>query len=113
MPWQQMGLTDTFPLLKLGITYPLDPELIETFADQVENLVIVENVVALLEEQIVQLIARRALTGKTAVPVYGKMFPGGREGLPSSRGFNSSILVELLAPLITELASPKLSVPLR
>ena len=36
------------------------------------------------------------------------MFPGGREGLPSTRGFNSSILVELLAPLITELASPKL-----
>ena len=32
----------------------------------------------------------------------GKMFPGGREGLPSTRGFNSSILVELLAPLITE-----------
>jgi len=105
---EQMGLTDTFPLLKLGITYPLDPELIETFADQVENLVIVEERRGFLEEQIVQLIARRALTGKIAVPVYGKMFPGGREGLPSSRGFNSSILVELLAPLITELASPKL-----
>ena len=104
----QMGVTDMFPLLKLGITYPLDPELIETFADQVENIVVVEERRGFLEEQIVQLLARRALNGNAAVPVYGKIFPGGREGLPSARGFNSSILVELLAPLITELASPKL-----
>jgi indolepyruvate ferredoxin oxidoreductase len=104
----QMGVTDMFPLLKLGITYPLDPELIETFADQVENIVVVEERRGFLEEQIVQLLARRALNGKAAVPVYGKIFPGSREGLPSARGFNSSILVELLAPLITELASPKL-----
>ena len=105
---QQLGLTDTFPLLKLGITYPLDPELIDSFADQVETIVVVEERRGFLEEQIVQLLARRAMTGKSTIPVYGKMFPGGREGLPSTRGFNSSILVELLAPLITELASPKL-----
>ena len=105
---QQLGLTDTFPLLKLGVTYPLDPSLIDSFADLVENIVVVEERRGFLEEQIVQLLARRAMTGQPAIPVYGKMFPGGREGLPSTRGFNSSILVELLAPLITELASPKL-----
>ena len=105
---EQLGLTGTFPLLKLGVTYPLDPELIDSFADQVENIVVVEERRGFLEEQIVQLLARRAMTGKTAIPVYGKMFPGGREGLPSARGFNSSILVELLAPLITEVATPKL-----
>lgn len=105
---EQLGLTDTFPLLKLGVTYPLDPDLIEMFADQVENIVVVEERRGFLEEQVVQLIAHRALAGLPAVPVYGKMFPGGREGLPSARGFNSSILVELLAPLITELAAPKL-----
>jgi indolepyruvate ferredoxin oxidoreductase len=105
---QQLGLTDTFPILKLGITYPLDPNLIDSFAGQVENIVVVEERRGFLEEQIVQLLARRAMTGDDAIPVYGKMFPGGREGLPSTRGFNSSILVELLAPLITELASPQL-----
>jgi indolepyruvate ferredoxin oxidoreductase len=104
----QLGLTGVFPLLKLGLTYPLDPALIDTFADQVENIVVVEERRGFLEESIVQLVARRALGGKPAVPVYGKVFPGGREGLPSTRGFNSSILVELLAPLVTELASPKL-----
>jgi len=63
-----------------------------------------------LEEQIVQLLARRALHGKkSAIPVYGKVFPGGREGsLP--RAFQFLHLVELLAPLITELASPKLKI---
>ena len=104
----QLGLTGIFPVLKLGITYPLDPALIDAFADQVENIVVVEERRGFLEEQIVQLLARRAMTDKAAIPVYGKRFPGGREGLPSTRGFNSSILVELLAPLITELASPKL-----
>ncbi len=105
---EQLGLTDTFPLLKLGITYPLDPSLIDAFAEQVENVVVVEERRGFLEEQIVQLLARRAMIGKPTIPVYGKMFPGGRAGLPSTRGFNSSILVELLAPLINELASPRL-----
>ncbi len=104
---QQLGLTDAFPLLKLGITYPLDPALIDSFAEQCETIVVVEERRGFLEEQIVQLIARRALTGAAAVPVYGKMFTGGREGIPSTRGFNSSILLGLIAPLITELAAPK------
>jgi indolepyruvate ferredoxin oxidoreductase len=105
---EQLGLTGVFPILKLGITYPLDPALIDSFAARAENLVVVEERRGFLEEQIVQLLARRALTGHAAPPVYGKVFPRGREGLPSARGFNSSILVELLAPLVTELASPKL-----
>jgi indolepyruvate ferredoxin oxidoreductase len=109
---EQLGLAGTFPILKLGVTYPLDPALIDSFAEQAENLVIVEERRGFLEEQIVQILARRALLGKPARPVYGKIFPGGREGLPSARGFNSSILVELLAPLITELASPKLKLDL-
>jgi indolepyruvate ferredoxin oxidoreductase len=108
----QLGLTDVFPVLKLGITYPLDPELIDSFADQVENIVVVEERRDFLEEQIAQLLARRANTGKPAIPIYGKMFPGGRPGLPSARGLNSSILVELLAPLVTELASPRLKLDL-
>jgi indolepyruvate ferredoxin oxidoreductase len=103
----QLGLTGAFPLLKLGITYPIDPALIDAFADQVENIVVVEERRGFLEEQIVQLVARRALAGTSTVPVLGKVFPGGREGLPSTRGFNSSILVQLLAPLITELAAPR------
>ena len=104
---EQLGLTDAFPLLKLGITYPLDPALVDSLADKVETIVVVEERRGFLEEQIVHLLARRSLIGKRAIPVYGKMFPHGREGLPSTRGFNSSILVELLAPLITELAVPR------
>ena len=108
---QQLGLTDAFPLLKLGLTYPLDPELIDSFADQVENIIVVEERRGFLEEQIVQIMAHRAMEGKRAIPVYGKLFPirggGSREGLPSTRGFNSSILLELLAGLIIDLAPPQ------
>jgi indolepyruvate ferredoxin oxidoreductase len=105
---EQLGLTGVFPILKLGITYPMDPALIDSFAERAENLVVVEERRGFLEEQVVQILARRALEGKPAQPVYGKIFPGARTGLPSARGFNSSILVELLAPLIGELAAPKL-----
>jgi indolepyruvate ferredoxin oxidoreductase len=105
---EQLGLTGAFPLLKLGLTYPLDPELIDSLADQADHVVVVEERRGFLEEQIVQLLARRALVGKTAPPVYGKVFPGGREGLPVARGFNSSVLVELLGPLIKELAAPRM-----
>ncbi len=107
---EQLGLTDVFPILKLGITYPLDPALVDSFAELAENIVVVEERRSFLEEQIIALLAKRAILGKGHVPVFGKTFPGGREGLPSTRGFNSSILVELLAPLITELAAPKLPI---
>ena len=106
---EQLGLTGVFPILKLGVTYPLDPALIGEFAGQVENIVVVEERRGFLEEQVVNLLAQRALTGQPAVPVFGKTFPGGREGLPSARGFNSSVLVELLGPLVTELAAPKVT----
>jgi indolepyruvate ferredoxin oxidoreductase len=109
---QQLGVTDKFPILKLGVTYPLDPKLIDLFAGTCENIVVVEERRGFLEEQIVQILARRALAGEPTVPVFGKLFPsrleGTREGLPSSRGFNSSVLVELLAPIIMELASSKM-----
>jgi indolepyruvate ferredoxin oxidoreductase len=110
---QQLGLTGTFPILKLGITYPLDPELIQSFAGLAENIVVVEERRGFLEEQIAHLLAQMTSAGRSPVPVYGKRFPSrlfheGREGLPSTRGFNSSILVESLAPLILELAAPKL-----
>src|SRR5476649_2414443 len=60
---EQLGLTGVFPLLKLGVTYPLDPELVNSFADQVETVVVVEERRGFLEEQIVQILARRAMTG--------------------------------------------------
>ena len=66
MRCEQLGLTGVFPMLKLGVTYPLDPALIDSFADQAENLVVVEERRGFLEEQVVQLLARRALLGKPA-----------------------------------------------
>jgi indolepyruvate ferredoxin oxidoreductase len=109
----QLGLTDQFPILKLGITYPLDPQLIGQFADLAEKVVVVEERRGFLEEQVVQILARRALAGQAIVPVYGKLFPSklspeGREGIPSARGFNSSVLVELLAPLVMDIAGSRL-----
>ena len=67
---EQLGLTGVFPLLKLGITYPLDPSLIDAFAEGAENLVVVEERRGFLEEQVVQVLAQRALTGKPGIPVY-------------------------------------------
>ncbi|MEM1059448.1 MAG: DUF6537 domain-containing protein [Verrucomicrobiota bacterium] len=95
----ELDLSDIFPILKLGVTYPLDPELIQDFADQCEHLVVVEERRGFLEEQVATLLAARD-TRRPAVTLYGKNFPDGLEGFPSTRGLNPSLVMSILAPLL-------------
>jgi indolepyruvate ferredoxin oxidoreductase len=95
----QMGVLDQFPILKVGITYPLDPSLIEPLKDLTGTLVVVEERRGFLEEQIAQLITSRELPFK----LYGKSFPGRQPGIPDKRGLNPSVLIELLGPWIQEM----------
>jgi len=95
----ELDLSDIFPILKLGVTYPLDPELIHDFADQVDHLIVVEERRGFLEEQIATLLAARS-TQRPKVILYGKTFPEGLEGFPDTRGLNPSLVMSILAPLL-------------
>lgn len=95
----ELELSDIFPILKLGVTYPIDPELIHDFADQCENVVIVEERRGFIEEQVATLLASRS-TEKPKVQLYGKSFPDGLDGFPSTRGLNPSLVLSIISPLL-------------
>jgi len=93
----EMGLQGQFPVLKLGITYPLDPHVIERFSKHVRQIIVVEERRGFLEEQIVYILNQ--LGSRT--PVWGKKLPEGG-AIPSTLGLNPSILIECLAPVILQ-----------
>ncbi|SDU20116.1 indolepyruvate ferredoxin oxidoreductase [Verrucomicrobium sp. GAS474] len=101
---RELGLTDAVPVLKLGVTYPLDPALITGFAEKVERLVVVEERRGFIEEQIALILSQASITkGVPALPLYGKKFPQGLPGFPEARGLNPSIVIETLAPLLLKI----------
>jgi indolepyruvate ferredoxin oxidoreductase len=108
---EDLGVTDQMPVLKLGLTYPLDAGLITEFAAQVKNLVVIEERRGFLEEQIAALLTEHAQQDASflAPALWGKKFPHG-EGMPSIRGLNPSIVIEKLGPLLLELNDPAVRV---
>jgi len=98
---EEMGLAGTFPVLKFGLTYPLDDEMLYAFARKADQIIVVEEKRDFLETQIVRLLQRGFQDGRLSkVPgVWGKKFPDGYQGIPAVRGLNASVLIERLAPL--------------
>ncbi|MDX2225864.1 MAG: thiamine pyrophosphate-dependent enzyme, partial [Verrucomicrobiae bacterium] len=108
----ELGVTGQIPILKLGITYPLDPALISDFAQQARTLIVVEERRGFLEEQVTQIISRlnQRVSPSDSTRVYGKEFPNGFKGIPTLRGLNPSLLIDLLGPLIKELEDPSVRI---
>src|SRR5258708_928768 len=49
---EELGVADQVPILKLGVSYPIDPVLIEEFSKQVRSIFVVEERRGFMEEQI-------------------------------------------------------------
>ncbi|MCD4700082.1 MAG: hypothetical protein K8R91_05880 [Phycisphaerae bacterium] len=98
----EMELLGEFPILKFGMSYPIDAELIEQFTDQCERIVVVEERRGFMEEQIGEVILQARQAGRPAgqTEVWGKKFPGGGDGIPSIRGLHPSIIIERIAELL-------------
>ncbi len=107
----EMGLPGEFPVLKFGLSYPADPDLIEELAKQCERIVVIEERRGFLEEQIAQILTRRRAGGGALaeVELYGKTFPNDLPGIPVIRGLHPSILIERLAPLVQHCATTVLT----
>ncbi len=92
----EMKKTGQFPILKLGLSYPLDPQHVLDFAKGVETLVVVEEKRGFVESQVVQI-----LYGATCFkPVFGKKFPNNQPGFPEHRGLNPTIVMEKLKTVV-------------
>lgn len=97
----ELGLSDAFPILKYGITYPIDPSWLEEFAQDKEQLFVIEERRGFVEEQIIEALNQLRQDGKVAneLTIWGKRFPYGLEGIPSTRGLNPSLLIDRIGKL--------------
>lgn len=108
----ELGLAGNCPVLKLGITFPVDPDLVKEFARRVDEVVVVEEKRSFIEDQVLRIlnIAYQAGEFSHLIPVWGKNFPEGLKGFPETRGLNVSVLIEKLAPLLKLLSDPKIKI---
>ncbi len=109
----ELGMDNRFPILKLGITYPLDPRTVVEFASGLTDLFVVEERRGFLEEQITEIVTGARQSGSldgrhSECRVWGKRFPRDLDAIPSSRGLNPSKLIGRLGRLF--LGIPELAV---
>ncbi|MBI1336683.1 MAG: indolepyruvate ferredoxin oxidoreductase [Phycisphaera sp.] len=101
----EMGLWSKVPVLKLGLTYPVDEQIITDYAKRCEKLVVIEERRPFVERQVLEIIDGLRQTQGLRTEVYGKKFPGQLPGIPSTRGLNPSLLIERLAPLLRQFSA--------
>jgi len=111
----ELGVADQVPILQLGISYPIDPALVEEFTKQVRSIFVVEERRGFMEEQIAEIVGKlnQLATAANRTNVWGKEFPLGLKGIPATRGLNPSILIERLAPLGRFFRDPNLKLDQR
>ncbi len=90
------------PILKLGLTHPIDEEIVREFASHVREIYVIEEKRPLLEKDIKAIVNQFYQNGEMdrLVQVWGKEFPNGLVGVPDSLGLNPSILIQRLIPLL-------------
>ncbi len=102
-----LGLAGRIPVLKLGLVWPLDSEILAAFSRSVESLVVVEEKGPFVEDQIKVILRDLALNGGEErlahLPVWGKRRPDGGEAFPASRGLGPSQIISVLGPVLREL----------
>ncbi|MHC4982933.1 MAG: FAD-dependent oxidoreductase [Planctomycetota bacterium] len=98
----ELGLLGEFPILKFGMSYPVDAQLVRQLARQCERIIVVEERRSFLEEQINDVVLKDRQHGGPAAgtEVWGKKFPNDLEGFPEIRGLHPSIIIERLVPLL-------------
>ena len=101
---EELNLHGDIPILKLGMTHPIDSEIVQKFAQQVDEIYVVEEKRPLLENEIKALLTQMYQNGKSEryINVWGKHFPNGLAGIPVASGLDASILIQKLIPLLKD-----------
>jgi indolepyruvate ferredoxin oxidoreductase len=110
-----IGLLGAFPILQMGMSYPVDTQLVAEFGKLCKNMIVIEERRSFLEKNIRDSLFS-TLPHEEAVDLsarlFGKAFPashgtelsgsaaGSLSGIPETRGLNPSVLAQLLIPLI-------------
>ena len=98
----ELNLYGDIPILKLGLTHPIDADMVKEFAEKVDEIYVVEEKRPLLENEIKALLTHAYQNGdiERYVNVWGKQFPDGLAGIPTVSGLDASILIQKLIPLL-------------
>ncbi len=100
----EFGLTGKFPILKLGLTYPVDPEAVQEVLKYTDTLVVVEEKRRFIESQVRNIVMDLQQSGKikTVSPVWGKSFPDDLKGFPADQGLSPAVVMRTLAPFLAK-----------
>src|SRR5207253_1843925 len=84
----ELGCDEQFPILKLSVTFPLDPAVVEEFSKIADNIVVVEEKGPIIEDQIKTILTDLVQDGKIkkGPSVWGKIFPKDEDGFPEESG---------------------------
>ena len=106
----ELGLSDRFPILKMGMTYPIDDKQVAEFASVLDDVVVIEERRAFLETQIAEALtrARQLNPGMKFANLWGKKFPSNHEGFPAVLGLHPSMVMEKVIRFL-RLAEPATS----
>jgi len=109
----EMGLLGEYPILKFGLSYPVDGVLLRELAGQCERIVVVEERRGFLEEQIAEVLLQARQAGDPAgeTELWGKHMPGDLAGFPTTRGLHPSIVIRILAPLLKSVGASSARAP--
>ena len=104
----ELNMDGEIPVLKLGMTHPIDADIVREFVEQVDEIYVVEEKRPLLENEIKALLTQMYQEGgmKRYVNVWGKRFPDGLAGIPAASGLDASILIQKLIPLLKHRLAP-------
>ncbi len=107
----EFGMSGQFPILKLGMTFPVDPEAVLEILKHSNTLVVVEEKRRFIESQVRNIVLDLYQSGKIKeMPlIWGKEFPDGLKGFPEDQGLSPSVVMTTLAPLLENknLSTPK------
>src|SRR5581483_1900895 len=109
----EFGLTGKFPILKLGMTYPVDPQIVEQLLKVSTTLVVVQEKRRFIENQVRNIAMDLYQSGKIKeMPtVWGKSFPNDLEGFSEAKGLSPTVVMTTLAPLLKhyDVSSPRVN----
>jgi indolepyruvate ferredoxin oxidoreductase len=109
-----IGLLGQFPVLNLGMSYPVDVALVREFSETCKHMIVIEERRSFLEKNIRDGLFRAfpAEAAEIGARLFGKSFPAPQQlnpqssataalnGIPDTRGLNASVLAQILIPLI-------------
>ncbi len=101
------GLDGQIPLLKLDVTWPLNPGQFEPLLARFRHVLVIEERRSFIEEQISDIAIRLLQRSRHPVAsIWGKAFPNDQPGLPAALGLNVSIVTDRLGRFLQTVNPP-------